>query len=354
MFSPLRNPNPTLTPGVQQHPRYSSPYAKGGRTKRVKMIIAHFNPKELDALDLLQGKREEDPKTGMRSYSHLEELLKNPHILKNLFQYVGNSRPSSSPRKPHAEGGHLHDYKDDRLNKMADLGVHGDTELGLIGPHTKNVFDTILGITEHQPQHNPHSKHPHYAFLDNIIGGMGKILSPVISPMTSALGHFVPPVLDTISGFFGGGGSKPSPSAATPLTPAPSPTPPPAPNPPVTPSSAMGPTQTSNGSMDNNQRTVTPPSPLADISRQYSNPSPTSGSPGTLANLANRTMPKPDSFQPTPSPYVYNRGQALQQGGYRPQQVSSASPAGNMPPANDYTPPHLMPSSTDVQGSIYA
>jgi len=182
-------------------------FAPGGRLKRGKMIIAHFNPHELNALDHWQGKRETCPRTGMRSYAHLEELLKNPHILRSLVHKVHEHHMH---RTHHARGGHLHDYHDAGLNKMADQGIHGDTEVALIGPHTKQVFDHLVQMTHHPLQVNPHTGHPHYGFLDSIISGIGSVLSPVVdfARKIPLVGNLIGGVADMI----GGGVKKLAPS----------------------------------------------------------------------------------------------------------------------------------------------
>lgn len=136
-------------------------YAHGGKVKRGKMVVAHMNPHELHVLDHIQGKIERCPKSGMRSYSHLEELLKNPHILANVHHHA---------REHHAmgeEAGH-HDYHDDHLNHLAAGGMHGDSELALIGPHTHHVFNQLAnGGTI-----NPYDGHPQYFSLRNALGGL--------------------------------------------------------------------------------------------------------------------------------------------------------------------------------------
>lgn len=181
-------------------------YAPGGRIKRGKMILAHFNPHELNALDHWQGKRETCPRTGMRSYAHLEELLKNPHILNNVVSAVQqHAATGGSMAAPHeAHGGRLHDYHNAKLNHMADQGVHGDTEIALIGPHTRNVFDHLVKMTHPHLAglNNPHTGHPHYGFLDSIIGGIGSVLSPIVNTVRKIplIGNIVGGLADSLGG----------------------------------------------------------------------------------------------------------------------------------------------------------
>jgi hypothetical protein len=174
---------------------YTNLYAGGGRLKRGKMVIAHFNPHELNGLDYLQGKKETCPRSGMRSYSHLEELLKNPHILRGVMHHVeGKVNPK---RHGHAGGGQPHDYRNPQLNRMADEGVHGDSELALIGPHTKNVLDHLTAMEGYPITHNPHTGHPHYGILDGLLGGLSSVISkiPLIGPtlgkVASGIGNFL-------------------------------------------------------------------------------------------------------------------------------------------------------------------
>ena len=131
--------------------------AKGGRPKHRKMVIAHFNPDELNVLDHLQGSQERCPKTGLRSYSHLEEVLKNPHITQAVQHFA---------RKHHAIGGSA--YGVPELEHLAEGGRRGDTELGLIGPYTHHLFNQLAGGATQ----NPHTGHPEYFSLGGALGGL--------------------------------------------------------------------------------------------------------------------------------------------------------------------------------------
>ncbi len=155
-------------------------YARGGKIKRGKMIVAHFNPHELNELDHLQGKKETCPHTGMRSYAHLEEILKNPHIFRNLMNNVqaGTIKRTPSNHDQKTSEQRPHDYKNAELNEMADKGVHGDSELALIGPHTRHTFDSIIEMNGKSPSHNPESGHPHYWELNGFTSGLGQMFSP--------------------------------------------------------------------------------------------------------------------------------------------------------------------------------
>jgi hypothetical protein len=128
--------------------------AKGGRAKHRK-VLAHFNPRELQVMDHLQGHTERCPKTGLKSYSHLEELLKNPHIVGSIHRHS---------REHHAMGGDIH--------QLAEGGRHGDTEMALIGPHTHNLFHQLAG----RSTTNPNTGHPEFWSLGGALGGLGGAL----------------------------------------------------------------------------------------------------------------------------------------------------------------------------------
>lgn len=123
--------------------------AKGGRAKHHK-ILAHFNPKELHVMDHLQGHTERCPKTGLRSYSHLEELLKNPHIVGTVHRHAH--------RQHHAMGGDI--------AQLEQGGRHGDTEMALIGPHTNHLFHQLAG----RSTINPNTGHPEFWSMSSVLG----------------------------------------------------------------------------------------------------------------------------------------------------------------------------------------
>lgn len=129
-------------------------FAKGGRVKQ-KKVLAHFSPKELHVMDHLQGHCEKCPKTGLRSYTHLEELLKNPHILGTIHRHSHNHR------EHHAMGGNI--------EHLAQGGRNGDTEMALIGPHTNHLFHQLAG----RSTTNPNTGHPEFWSLGGVLGGLG-------------------------------------------------------------------------------------------------------------------------------------------------------------------------------------
>lgn len=183
-------------------------YAHGGRIKRGKMVIAHMNPHELSILDHLQGKIEKCPRSGMRSYTHLEEILKNPHLLASVHHHAREHHAKHGHHGHHAEhhafggnvGGH-HDYHNAHLNHLAEGGLHGDSELALIGPHTKHVFDQLASGSTH----NPHTGHPQYWSLGGALGGLWNTIKGGVSkiaPTVAAAGKaLLPSVMPAIQNF---------------------------------------------------------------------------------------------------------------------------------------------------------
>lgn len=131
--------------------------AKGGRAKH-KKVLAHFNRKELHVMDHLQGHTERCPKTGLRSYTHLEELLKNPHIVGTIHRHAHEHR------QHHSMGGNI--------EKLSEGGRHGDTEMALIGPHTNHIFHQLAG----RSTINPNTGHPEFWSLSGALGGLGSAL----------------------------------------------------------------------------------------------------------------------------------------------------------------------------------
>lgn len=146
--------NSTTSMNPQTNSAEAPSFARGGRAKH-KKILAHFNPKELHVMDHLQGHTERCPKTGLKSYSHLEELFKNPHIVGNVHKH------NHAHREHHAMGGNI--------DQMAHEGRHGDTEMALIGPHTNHLFHQIAG----RSTTNPHTGHPEFWSLGGLSGILG-------------------------------------------------------------------------------------------------------------------------------------------------------------------------------------
>ena len=160
----LLGASPTPTGGANvpiQLTQQAPSFARGGSASKrhKKMLLAHFNPHELHELDHLQGSIQRNARDGRRSYGHLEEVLKNPHIMGAVHQRAAHHR---------ANGGRMQTAHE-------SYGRNGDTELAYIGPTTRHLFDAFLG---HQSR-NPHDGHPEYWGLDDIFGGIGDALGAI-------------------------------------------------------------------------------------------------------------------------------------------------------------------------------
>lgn len=192
MNTALPAPYELNTPAVQPYSAAPPMMAHGGQVKHRKMIKAHFNPKELDIMDHLQGHTERCPRTGLRSYRPFEELIKNPHIVATIHNHM---------RKHHAMGGHqsMHPHHAMRghesLQHLAAEGRHGDREIGLIGPHTKHLFDH-LATGGHTPL-NPYTDLPEYWSLKDALSGAWNAIKGVGSTIAPYAGT-------AIGGLFGG------------------------------------------------------------------------------------------------------------------------------------------------------
>ena len=163
-----------------QVPMASAPqsFAKGGRTGRHHkgMTVAHMNPHELHILDHLQG----GPKfghEGIREYSHLEELLKNPHIVESVHRHAHHHR------QHHAHGGLT-----PGMEHLREGGRFGDSELALIGPHTHHLFNQMAG----HATRNPHTGHPEYFSLGGALSGLWNTVKGVAPMASKALSWLAP------------------------------------------------------------------------------------------------------------------------------------------------------------------
>lgn len=146
--------------------------AHGGHAKKNKMILAHFNRSELDQLDHLQGKRNEDHTTGVRKYDKLESLLENPHLMQTIAHHV-------KAHHHYAFGGHP---MAPMIEQMKHDGRFGDTEMGMIGPRTEHILNHYAGGGSTNPIDGKHEY-----FLGALLGGLGQAIIP---GLTRGLGGF--------------------------------------------------------------------------------------------------------------------------------------------------------------------
>lgn len=144
--------------------------AKGGKASKGHkgMTKVHMNRHETNILDHLQGGAEHGP-GGIKGYSHLEELLKNPHIVRNVHHHA--------QRHHHAEGG---------IERLREGGRFGDNEIALIGPNTERLFNELAG----HPTNNPNTGHPEYWSIGPALSGLGGALGSGMSKFGGMLGNF--------------------------------------------------------------------------------------------------------------------------------------------------------------------
>ena len=169
---------------MQQNPMMNGPrsmYADGDHIMMPKpkggFVMAHFSKSELPALDEAQGKATYLPGTNIRHYKGLEGHLKNDHGFANdIHQSVRHL----------FEGGKIHQLRDQAAH-MKHMGRGGDTEMALIGPHTKSILDHMAG----GESINPHTGHPEYFSLGGVLGGIGK-MSKKLLPMVSGAMSMMP------------------------------------------------------------------------------------------------------------------------------------------------------------------
>lgn len=170
-----RMPAPYELNQQQQFMGQPQALARGGRARnRSRMVLAHMNPNELNILDHLQGNSSRDHKTGIRTYSHLEELLKNPHLVRNVHHHA---------RAHHSNGGSA------EMEHLRAGGRHGDSELALIGDHTHHLFNQLAGHTTR----NPNTGHPEYFSIGgalnglwNTVKGVGQAIIPGLKGVAQA------------------------------------------------------------------------------------------------------------------------------------------------------------------------
>ena len=124
------------------------------------LIPAHFNKSELKALDAAQGKKDVDPKTGIRRYRILGEAFKDPKIREETLK---------NARAYHASGGRA------EISRMKKHGRYGDTEVAYVPRHLADHLDKMIG----GKCINPKTGHREY-FLGALIAGITRLI-PTIS-----------------------------------------------------------------------------------------------------------------------------------------------------------------------------
>lgn len=143
--------------------------AKGGKASKGHkgMTKVHMNRDELNVLDHIQGGAEHGPE-GVKVYSHLEELLRNPHIVRNVHHHAHHNRHH------HSSGG---------IERLREGGRFGDSEIAMIGPNTHRLFNQLAG----HPTRNPNTGHPEYWSIGPALSGLWNTVSGVASKVPGML-----------------------------------------------------------------------------------------------------------------------------------------------------------------------
>jgi hypothetical protein len=141
-------------------------YAKGGRTGKHKgMIKVHINPHEVRVLDHIQGFAEHAP-DGAKMFPGLEDILKNRHLVESVHKHAHQHRAH------HYSGGYS-----PAMQHLREGGRYGDSEVAMIGPRTKHLFDSFAG----QSTRNPYTGHPEYWSIGPALGGLWGAVSGAAS-----------------------------------------------------------------------------------------------------------------------------------------------------------------------------
>ena len=203
----MQNLPPQLTPQSQSPMQMS---AMGGQMdgynqmpekgEEPQKIIAHFSLDELQDLDqfLLKTLQEIyktnlpedilfDPETGLRNYTPLDTILKEPEIYESLSSIFSQSH------QKFAMGGEVNEPGrpiDPELEKLRLEGRHGDTELAIITPFLLETFSKWAG---REPGINPNSGLPEFGFFSGFFKGIARIGGAIIGgimggPFGAALG----------------------------------------------------------------------------------------------------------------------------------------------------------------------
>jgi hypothetical protein len=152
-------------------------------------ILAHFTPQEVTELDEMQGQVVIDPETGLRDYTMLEFILKDPQIQDYIAQTLG-----SPEKRGFAEGGFVGNEEINEpgrpilpeLEQLREEGRGQDTELAIITTDIAKIFEEMNGG---KTNYNPTTGFPEYGFLKQlgrIAAGIGGFL--IGGPLGAAVG----------------------------------------------------------------------------------------------------------------------------------------------------------------------
>lgn len=179
------------------------------RSKKPKMMLAHFSVDELKAFDTLQGGPSLDPETGIREYSALREIIKQPEVLA-LFHEVTrlvvddltthgklsaplnkvykDSKKSLLPFRETEE-----EKESPQIKSLEALGIGGDTKLALIPTELAELLIDIRG----GPSINPNTGLLMFGFFQNPFKAISRTFSKprnLVRLFTDPVGHVIPQV----------------------------------------------------------------------------------------------------------------------------------------------------------------
>ena len=237
--------------------------------------LAHFNVDEIALMNELQGGEIINEELGLPEFFVLSEMLNNPEIIKHLHELFGMPIPGANEDEMQgmqvgrAEMGALdqgmrgkvvsmqpeqemqsyeyEEYDNPEVERIADDGINGDTELAIIPKTLGNVLDQILISRGMQPQRNPIDGRRQYwagalaslaaPFLmqnaggimqgvgntardaynllpSSIRGGFDSIMNSVPQPIRQGISNIPSAMSSTLGGMFGmGGGQQQQPEA---------------------------------------------------------------------------------------------------------------------------------------------
>lgn len=122
---------------------------------------AHFNPKELEVLDNLQG--------GAKYIGRGRNRRKHYPIIEAEIEFGDLGHKMKKNHEKHANGGSIGKVLKNR-DSLKKMGRNGDTEYAHVGPHTRKLFDEIMG----GGSVNPRSGKKEYYGFNDFLSGIGK------------------------------------------------------------------------------------------------------------------------------------------------------------------------------------
>jgi hypothetical protein len=160
------------------------------RSKKPKMMLAHFSVDELKAFDTLQGGPSLDPETGIREYSALREIIKQPKI-RALFHEVTRlvvddltthgklsaplNKSYKSSKKELIPFRETEEEKENpQIKSLEALGVAGDTKLALIPTELAELLIDIRG----GPSINPNTG---LLMFGNVGSSVVRVVAPIVA-----------------------------------------------------------------------------------------------------------------------------------------------------------------------------